>query len=124
MKTKQDIDKKMELFLDEVLKTSPECSLSSDFAENLKRKVYTTFLWKRYLKEFFISLGAASLVVGVTFVILYFINVDYFKDTLSYILEYRGLLLFAVAIVVVLFFYNYVLLNFMLYYYKNKFSKS
>lgn len=124
MKFNQDIDKQVAAFLDEVLKTSPQCSLSSSFAEEITKKVYNTFLWKSYLKEFFISVGSALFIAAIALGVLYYIDVDFVQNIITIILENKLFFGMILMIVIVLFLYNYVLLDFMLYYYKKKLSKN
>lgn len=52
----------VENWLDEALKTSPELSLSSDFADKVAEKVSRRFAWEQYIKEFLVYLGT---IVGV-----------------------------------------------------------
>ncbi len=121
MKAKENIDRQLDLFLDDVLKTAPDCSLSSAFAEKIKSKVYQTFMWKRYLGEFFMAVLLGVFTVGLGLGILFFIDKDTFFDTIvATLVAYKHILFAILAFAILLFFYNYVLLNFMLVYYKNK----
>lgn len=52
----------VENWLDEALKTSPELSLSDDFADKVAAKVSSRFAWEQYIKEFLVYLGT---IVGV-----------------------------------------------------------
>ncbi len=71
MKNKDNINKQLDDFLDDVLKTAPDCSLSSDFAEKITKKVYQTFVWKRYLSEFFIAISLALVTVAAGLGVLF-----------------------------------------------------
>lgn len=123
MKNNDNIDKQLDAFLDSVLKAEPKCNLSSEFAENVKSKVYNTFVWKHYLKEFFISYAVGIVVLILAFAILSFTNAAYLENIIAYIITYKRIFIIALTVSMVLLFYNHILLNFMLYYYKNKLSK-
>lgn len=59
---KDDKNILVENWLDEALKTSPEFSLSDDFADKVAAKVSRQFAWEQYIKEFLVYLGT---IVGV-----------------------------------------------------------
>ncbi len=121
MKAKENIDKQLDLFLDDVLKTAPDATLSSDFAEKIKSKVYQTFAWKHYLGDFFMAVALVVFSIGLGLGVLFFVNDStYVRSILNIILTYKSILLIVFGLITFLFFYNYVLLNFMLFYYKNK----
>ncbi|WP_372949092.1 hypothetical protein [Mariniphaga sp.] len=59
---KDDKNILVENWLDEALKTSPEFSLSENFADKVAAKVSRRFAWEDYIKEFLVYLG---IIVGV-----------------------------------------------------------
>ncbi len=126
MKVKEDINKQLEHFLDEVLQTAPSETLPLDFAEKIKEKVYHTFLWKRYLQDFLIAItiGLLSIALGVLVLLVIDRNSSLLSSLFQSLIQYKSLILGSLGLIILLFFYNYVLLNFMLHYASKRINKN
>jgi hypothetical protein len=57
--------------LNEVLKAEPGFTLSDNFADQIAKKVDTSFTWQQYIREFLlylaVLLGIAGVVTGMSF---------------------------------------------------------
>ncbi len=58
--------------LDEVLRKSPDITLSVDFAARVAAKAAGRFFWRQYVLEFLIYLGTITGLMAVTLAINYF----------------------------------------------------
>jgi hypothetical protein len=107
----------VETWLDEALKTSPELSLSDDFADNVAAKVSRRFAWEQYIKEFLVYLGTIVGVAAVSVAMAFiWLGADwlewqiFLKSNLSWIagINFLGLfILFADRVLLRYFFYRF-----------------
>lgn len=114
------IDKKVSDFLDDVLRTAPNGSLSSDFSKKIQHKIYHTFQWKSYLGMFFSIIGITLLVCSSLLLFFYFVYPNTYTVFAQFSSRYRFIISILGALSAILVFYNYVLLNFLLFYYKKR----
>ena len=65
-------------FVDEVLKSEPDFTLSDNFADTVAEKVNRRFAWNQYLKEFFLYLGLfLAILFGVAAFSLFWFKADW-----------------------------------------------
>jgi hypothetical protein len=87
--------------LDEVLKKPPEFNLPFDFAARIASKAAGKFIWKQYMLEFLVYLGAFAGLITVNLAIAFFLFSEnlhswkqFFSDNLSVVIGINILGLF------------------------------
>ncbi len=66
--------------LDEALKTPPGFLLSENFAERMAEKMRRKFVWKQYIKEFFVYLATITGVFAIfIFMAFFWLEADWQK---------------------------------------------
>ncbi len=107
-------------YLDQILQSEPDFTLSAEFEKKLSKKVERIVSWEAYFKQFFIwiAIGVFTLLIAVG--VLFFTQEDTFVKGAHFVKEHYQLTLTAIFLICSVAFFDTVLLNYLFYRYQKR----